>query len=70
VKSTETKRKISGKVAPDVIIENDPSPGSEDRRNDIATAAYYKAESRGFIPGREMDDWLEAEAELSNSARS
>ena len=30
----------------------------------IATAAYYKAEARGFQPGRELDDWLEAEAEL------
>jgi hypothetical protein len=30
---------------------------------------YYKAESRGFEPGRELDDWLEAEQELTGSAR-
>jgi len=30
----------------------------------IAIAAYYKAESRGFAPGHEIEDWLEAEAEL------
>jgi hypothetical protein len=27
-------------------------------------AAYYKAEARGFAPGQELDDWLEAEAEI------
>jgi hypothetical protein len=35
----------------------------------IAELAYYKAESRGFEPGRELDDWLEAEHELTGSAR-
>ncbi len=29
----------------------------------IAEAAYFKAELRGFIPGHELDDWLEAEIE-------
>jgi len=28
----------------------------------IAEAAYYRAEKRGFAPGRDLDDWLEAEA--------
>ena len=27
----------------------------------ISDAAYYKAEARGFIPGYEVTDWLEAE---------
>jgi hypothetical protein len=31
----------------------------------IAALAYYKAQARGFTPGRELDDWLEAEAELT-----
>lgn len=30
----------------------------------IAVAAYYRAERRGFAPGGEVDDWLEAEREL------
>jgi hypothetical protein len=29
----------------------------------ISELAYYKAESRGFEPGHEVDDWLEAEQE-------
>jgi len=30
----------------------------------IAEAAYYRAERRGFAPGQEIDDWLAAEAEV------
>jgi len=30
----------------------------------IAEAAYYIAERRGFEPGAELDDWLEAENEI------
>jgi hypothetical protein len=30
----------------------------------IAEAAYYRAERRGFAPGQEIEDWLAAEAEV------
>jgi len=30
----------------------------------VSQAAYYKAEQRGFIPGYEEEDWLEAENEI------
>jgi hypothetical protein len=30
----------------------------------IAIAAYYRAQRRGFAPGREIEDWLEAEREM------
>jgi hypothetical protein len=30
----------------------------------IVKAAYFRAERRGFAPGRELEDWLDAEAEL------
>jgi hypothetical protein len=30
----------------------------------IAEAAYYRAQEREFAPGHELEDWLEAEAEL------
>jgi Protein of unknown function (DUF2934) len=33
------------------------------RRRRIAERAYARAERRGFAPGRELDDWLAAEAE-------
>jgi len=34
----------------------------------IAELAYYKAEKRGFEPGHELEDWLEAEQELLPSS--
>ena len=30
----------------------------------IATAAYYRAEQRGFEPGHELEDWLHAEQQV------
>ena len=33
----------------------------------ITVAAYHRAEARGFSPGYEMDDWLEAEAEVDRA---
>jgi len=30
----------------------------------IAKAAYRRAEQRAFAPGHELDDWLQAEAEI------
>lgn len=35
-----------------------------DRNAKIAERAYYKAEDRGFTPGYELEDWLEAEQEF------
>ena len=40
------------------------APGPTDRYNTIAEAAYLRAEHRGFLPGCELQDWLEAEAEV------
>lgn len=37
------------------------------RFNLIAKTAYFKAESRGFIPGHELDDWLAAETEVDGA---
>ena len=44
------------------------NPGSDASPEDvwkmIAEAAYFKAKARGFAPGREVEDWIEAEAEV------
>lgn len=37
---------------------------AEARHRRISEAAYYRAERRGFQPGAEDDDWLEAEKDL------
>ena len=39
----------------------------EERRQKIATAAYYRAEKRGFEAGRDVEDWLEAERSTDDS---
>ncbi|MDR3419433.1 MAG: DUF2934 domain-containing protein [Nevskia sp.] len=30
----------------------------------VATAAYLRAQKRGFAPGHELEDWLAAEAAI------
>lgn len=37
---------------------------AEERHRQIAEAAYYRAERRGFKGGDPFEDWLIAEAEL------
>ena len=34
------------------------------REHMIAEAAYFRAQRRGFEPGNEMSDWLQAEADV------
>ena len=41
---------------------SDISP--DELRKLISEAAYYKAAERGFEPGHEMDDWVQAEREV------
>lgn len=59
----EAKSQIRRAAAAGAVTEAEPSLSAEDRHNWIATAAYYKAQERGFIPGHEMEDWLSAEAQ-------
>jgi hypothetical protein len=39
----------------------------EAKRRLIADIAYFAAERRGFSPGYELDDWLQAEQEVEAS---
>jgi hypothetical protein len=41
-----------------------PTIGSIEWQQRLATAAYLRAEARGFVGGSPEQDWLEAEAEL------
>jgi hypothetical protein len=36
----------------------------------IAEAAYFRAERRGFVPGSELEDWLQAEADVERIVQS
>ncbi len=41
-----------------------PSVSAQERELLVARAAYFRAEKRGFAPGGELQDWVEAEAEV------
>ena len=64
MKPTTSKTRINGKPAPSAIVLSGPAVGAESRLEWIAHAAYYKAAARGFAPGQDTEDWLEAEAEF------
>ena len=68
--SKSSEQKKSGAQS----FSRDPSPFSQRPalardssayRELIAIAAYYRAERRGFAPGGETEDWLEAEREVA-----
>jgi len=63
MKSSKAQSKATSNPAPTTALELNPKPGNEDWPSHIAVSAYYKAESRGFSPGYELEDWLGAEAE-------
>jgi hypothetical protein len=61
---SKAMEKLGGST-PTHAVHNIESGG--DRQQRIATAAYYRAEHRGFNSGDEIQDWLEAEAEIDNT---
>lgn len=60
--SKTTKRTRSKSAAKDVK----PVITSEERHRMISEAAYYLAEKRGFVPGHEESDWLQASKEVDS----
>jgi hypothetical protein len=38
-----------------------------DHQVQVALAAYFIAEKRGFDPGHELEDWLAAEAQIASA---
>lgn len=55
----------SAAPAPHTLHEKPAAPSAEERQRWIATAAYHRAEKRGFAPGYAIQDWLDAEAEIN-----
>lgn len=54
---------------PDVSLEEDTKGeiGGEVRHRMISEAAYQLYAERGYVDGLELDDWLQAEAEVDRS---
>jgi hypothetical protein len=63
-----SKRKTKPKRVIGTIHQKTTDPrsefGDEEWREMVATAAYYRAQARGFDEGSPEDDWYEAEADL------
>jgi len=55
-----TSKQGNSEVRPDP----DSPLGTQERQMLVARAAYFRAEKRGFAPGGELQDWIEAEAEV------
>jgi Protein of unknown function (DUF2934) len=42
---------------------------AEARHRRISEAAYHRAQRRDFEPGKDQDDWFEAEQEIDRNTR-
>jgi len=69
------KSTASSGIIPSMVLKNIKEGSTKqaqsalnwaDRQEMIATAAYYRAELQGFTSGHEVQDWLEAEAEIDD----
>lgn len=57
----------AGSTIKDTSLQRREIPSySDSREARIAEAAYWRAEQRGFAPGGELEDWLEAEREVDS----
>ena len=78
METIESSRRVlhRGRAKPDQRAETEqpeagaqrPLPTHSERQQMIAVAAYYRAQARNFEAGRQLEDWLEAEAEVDAMA--
>jgi Protein of unknown function (DUF2934). len=66
---------VAKKADPQPSTEAQSSPEGpvcslEEREHMISEAAYVRAEQRGFSSSNELDDWLQAEAEIDSLIQS
>ena len=75
------KSRSSSRKAPPVMARGKPAPtpktkkisvkstkpvvGPQEWQSLVATAAYYRAQARGFAGGSAEQDWIDAEAEVA-----
>ena len=70
VKSVRKVRPLKQDVEASAQPPLPPAIADDEVRQQIAEAAYYRAQQRGFSPGYELEDWLAAEAQIRNAAPS
>ena len=81
VKKETERRSADRRTVPKAAPKSTPKPPSfnntaraeisaDEVRKLISEAAYYRAKQRGFQPGHELDDWIQAEAEVTRRLNS
>jgi hypothetical protein len=63
-------RKRAPKEIPAETRQQTPDPMDANVRASIEQTAYYLAERRGFSPGYELEDWLQAERQVLERLRA
>lgn len=64
MKTASVKSKVAPHTATSQKEQQQSKTSSSGTADQIAIAAYFKAEARGFEPGYELEDWLAAEREV------
>jgi hypothetical protein len=64
------QKKTASETAGRAAADAKTALSNEDIYRLIAEAAYFKATARGFEPGGEVRDWIEAEAEIRQRIES
>jgi hypothetical protein len=59
-----TAKRATRARTPQAETDSSTTFSSQDRLRMIESAAYFRAERRGFTPGHEIEDWLAAESEI------
>ena len=63
MKTSRAQNKPSTSSRQQTSSASNPPASNLKTAEQIAIAAYLKAQARGFEPGHELEDWLAAEAE-------
>ncbi|MEJ2621876.1 MAG: DUF2934 domain-containing protein [Candidatus Thiodiazotropha sp.] len=66
LKTQVAKKKVAKKRAAKKSVSTKGVISPRERYEMIATMAYYRAESRNFEPGYDVQDWLDCEAIINN----
>jgi hypothetical protein len=64
--TSSSKPKTETKAKNDLTFGNNARAelSQDELRKLVSEAAYYRAKQRGFTPGHEEEDWIQAEAEV------
>jgi hypothetical protein len=69
-KGDDLPNALTASIQSEEVSAGGSAPFLEQRRHLIEETAYHMAAERGFEPGHELEDWLEAERQVDTESRS